>query len=494
MNLFKKFINLFFSFKEQCIGISIDDDVIYAATLVKKKGHPSIKSLVAYPVQKAFPNVKPLYITTGLPPQDVIIKNILLNIRGRFSREKTLPIQAELATFIDKQQLFYETRAVPRTKNYTFHITAKNKITEHINILQKIGIDPARISSTQMALARFAHFLFFKHDLFVVVHITKKQTTYVLVNKGMPEISYNSSFNSKTLWNALKNDSPIEAINLLHFDASLFPNFAKELFQLKQETINALTYFQKEKNFEKIPLLISGNVHDFCFMGEFIKNASPLISETTLCSINVSFYAISIGLALESFYNDKLSLQFRKDEFISIPLVREYRKNFVAAVACLIAFFSLLQVTFGKILDCKEKSINRSLNSMLGFNNSSLNSSEKIHIIEKNINRDKKPLWTMIKNPKVIVLLNWLTAYYPKLQILSLEYDTLKQPFVENQHDKYAVKVILEVSLPEEIAQRFYRDIMRTKMVDHKYEIEWKQIESEKYKTSFFLNENVENI
>jgi hypothetical protein len=474
------------------LGVDASDGNLYTAIVTKKRGRCIINSLAIYLINRSsFLNVKPLYIVSGLPAKDVLVRNILLNIRNIFSRKKTLPVQAEMSTFIDKEQLFYLPSPIPGTKKYAFHMTAKNKIKQHLEEMNKIGLDPHQVSSQQIALLRFARFIDFKHDTFIVMHISKKQTVYVLVNKDTVEATYSSNCNATLLWEAFKKDLPTEEIatkaikrmNLLSFKEDHFIALEQELSKLREETAHALLYFQKQFGFEKIPLLITGDAHLFLSMDEFVKKASAGIATVTLCPVKFSHFAISIGLALDAACFDKMSLQFRRGEFLSKKRIKKYKKQFLLGIVSLsILFFSFYLVTH-TILCKKDKRLTAVLSS-LSYKEPA---HDKVRVIEDKIADSKKFDVLIVKSPKIQDILKWLLQIKGKdIHLTAFNYHVEKR----TANKDYFMKIALEFTAKEENSVKaLYKAIKEDeKFICHEKDISLEKKGNNTYELSFFLD------
>lgn len=108
---------------------------------------------------------KNLYITTGLPTDQVLRREVSLQLKRPLAVLQALPFQLESVLPFDG--IIYP-RLYP-TKEGTDVVvfaTAAPRVEHHLHQMRSLGIDPAQVSCTPLALARFAR-LFFPEEKWI---------------------------------------------------------------------------------------------------------------------------------------------------------------------------------------------------------------------------------------------------------------------------------------------------------------------------------------
>jgi hypothetical protein len=110
---------------------------------------------------------KNLHIVTGLSSEDVVRREVTLKLTKHAAIVKALPFQLEsLLPFSLEETVvhpFFYGHA-DKTDVVAF-ATTRLALKKHLNVLQEKKIDPAQVSCTPIALARFAKLLFSEHSL-----------------------------------------------------------------------------------------------------------------------------------------------------------------------------------------------------------------------------------------------------------------------------------------------------------------------------------------
>ncbi len=141
----------------QYVGLNWEGTTLKVAILSSKGIIERLESFSEIPPELR--QNKNLYITTGLPSDQVLRREVHLKLRNSSAILKALPFQIEaLLPFESSETLVYPSfHPSAEGTDVTLFATSRPKVQHHI---QTVGLDPDQVSCTPVALARFARLLF----------------------------------------------------------------------------------------------------------------------------------------------------------------------------------------------------------------------------------------------------------------------------------------------------------------------------------------------
>jgi hypothetical protein len=491
----------------QFLGLDIDGSDANFALLNSKK---RIIELKTYPLS----NVKQLYVqrgknislTSALEIKQVLVREKNVKATSKSAIKKTIPFQLKSCTSLLSEQIIY-TSIIKRLKNNSsdlfFYLTTKKSLSNHLTALCSLNIDPDYVSSQSQALNRFARLYFPTIKELFLLHIGKTKTIIVHVDDGLVVAHHSAPFGLTKIFDPTINVSS----NLNFLD---FSTIAKKDNSVHLEALDLLEKELKKSflNFsaqgKKVPLFITGQIHSMKNFDLYIQRRFPeMFSEILHIDREADLpYAISIGLSLDTLLKDKSSLQFRQEEFTSKKQLRRARFSLFLFTLSICILSLLLFFTSEKIFKNKEANLLSQLSTIekseqISSSDLSFTSiPEKIKKLnEKIINESKKSPYLSLA-PRVCYLLEWLStnplfkeANKEIVEILTIDYDLVSYPTIENPKKSCLAKVALSLKIKDpEIAKKIHESISKTStLVDLTKEITWEELTVSTYHTSFFL-------
>jgi hypothetical protein len=323
------------------LGIDIEGKIANLS-IVSKGELETIKSCKLKDVKLFYRENNPKVVTTAIDSDKVLIKYKTLFIKKK-DFTKALPFQEETASSIDKKDLIVQTIITAKEKDQrelAFYITKKSFLKSHLEEVKEIGVDPDFISSTSHAQVRFAKYNFPSRNEMFLIHIGNFKTTITLMENGFPKKTH----------------------------------LIKMGLNSKKELINEISkslYIFIEKENKKIPVFITGHVNKIKdFEGDFLLKNSKQISEILkIKNTHTLPFAISFGLALDSYKKDEKTLQLRQREFLPKKFFKKVGRNFLFLFSLSI-FLSFL-IFFQKNRDFmeREKILKESIFDLKKFEN-----------------------------------------------------------------------------------------------------------------------------
>jgi hypothetical protein len=452
------------------LGIDIEGKKANLSIISKGKLE-TFKSCNLEDVKLFYRENKPKVVTTAIDSDEVLIKNKTLLLKKR-DFKRALPFQEETASSINKGDLIVQTLVIAKERDQrelAFYITKKSFLKNHLKKVEKIGIDPDFVSFTSHAQVRFAKYHFpLKNEIFLI-HIGGFKTTTTLMENGASKKTH------------------VIGIGI---------NSNKGIKELINEVSKSFYIFIEKKN-KKIPLFITGHVSKVKnFEGELLLKNSKQISEILkIKNTHTLPYAISFGLALDSYKKDEKRVQFRQKEFLPKKFLKRIGRNFFLLFFLSLLFSFLIFFQKEKIFKKREKSLRKSILGLKNFENISTKADDiegDLEIIKKKIEKEKKVLFPFPLAPKVNSVILWVSKneLFKKenAKITYFNYRLVEYPSLKNFKKRYLVKVDLEFKTENHtVARKFHENLCKgDEMIDGKREVSW-DVEKDLYKTSFFL-------
>ena len=414
------------------------------ALLRKEKGKIHVELL-----KTMAENVKPLYmlrpvlygknveLVTGLDPQDVVLRNLLLKLKSRREILATLPFQVENLLPYKSEELLLLPTLFPQKQGTNIFILAssKNSLSQHLKKNADKEVDPDIVSCIPSALFRFATHYFPKYPSLFIHHPCVEKGVFVVVQNG-------------------------------HLHAA----------QAHREEDFERTWAFMQKKYPAI--------QDVLFFGK--PPPESTFNELRIEDSDLFNYAIPIGLALDPAIGDSQSAQFRRQDNPS-QKHREKKKRQLLRYFGICAGFVIVTLVMGHLhIKSREKALLEAIGA-----------SEYAHLtnaveeLENSLYQQKKSSIAISPLPKVHEVLTWLSTH-PKLtedcSITHFRYQIIKAPRLGSKVKTYSAKVDVEMTTENTRAARSFHEALRkdTVIVDQKHEVHW-NADHGIYRASFFL-------
>ncbi len=468
------------------IGLSLEKEIFRIAVLKKEKKTIAVDLLESFPYGQD--NVKLFYtlppfqagkevqVVSGLSGSDIFIRKLHLPLKEKRKILAALPFQLEsLIPFASENPIVCP--LLKKINNQmtavTLVATAESHLSSHIDALQEMDIKPDAVSSSAIALMRFANWQFPQERRILCFDVQDQKISSVLVENRELVLS-------QTIHVAEKQEVAAEL--------EKFSIYLKQKGAVEDHT----------------PWLLTGK-HDK--VKEILKTIFPGQS-LVLPTPSFSQYAVPIGLALDRAAGDPWSVQFLQKTFTPKHTYEQRKKKIVHFLGfCTLA--TLFMSIGGAIgLHMKQGSLVKKLGTYFpaSLDKDSLASIDQIEkkLSEwENSMRGQKSSFAFLPTvPKVSDFLAWLSTHpgfatedggqKEGTEIKSVHYSLLKYPKIGEAAAPYAAQVELEFkSTVPRNARDFHESLLKgDQIVNGKKEIKW-QTENQTYYTSFELNKAV---
>ncbi len=464
-------------FHRRILGISKEEEGLKVAYVTKHKGKITVDSCecMAFSAKE---NVRlrdeHTELVTGLESHEVVVRSLCLPLKAKRKIFAALPFQLEaLLPFSSDQAITCPfLKAVDqKSTRISLIATSKERLKEHLNAFASWDISPDIVTCAQIALLRFAQWLYPQQKELLLFHCTKQRIQCILIQEGELVLSQ-----------SIKSDASSELERLSVFlkeKAHLVDNTPWIL--LGESSLNAL-WIQTFGDC-RLPL--------------------PLV----LAEEKLHSHCLAIGFALDALFSDARSVQLRQEEFTPPHHLRLRKKRaLLYATSCLI-FTAILGISTMLIAHKKTKALSDKLLFYFPSN-------EKQHIlsiseIEDSLLKSEQFLKKHQKNafpffltvPKVSDVLSWLSTHPsfvtaeggPKegIDIKSMRYQLLKFPTLDDPSLPYQAQVEIEfTATTPRLAREFHEALLKGDcIVNAKKEIKW-QPQGTLYSIQFQLNKS----
>lgn len=532
-------------FQNEALGIEKVEGAVKLAFVVAKQKSWSITKLTTEPLD----DVKPLDIekdenlvqVSALSATDVLVRPLELKLSRKKDIEAVLAFQAEPLIPYPPEEATLDYQLISQEKNLskiTLMSVQSEKLTAHLEELQKENFEPEYVSCTPGAIATFTHF-FFKHlagQSALTIHLGENELLCVLSQKGKLLGDYSLPGGVKGLLKALQDDehlSPQEAwqkLQHLDFTEPLTPKLQKTIEELQQNVSRTVLALAKQHKIQEVSgIFLTGE-------GGYLTYMPILLSETLKIEIGIpestsSFsskelqeYAVPIGLALQGTLDSEEPINFRKGSFAYPDLWKRSKRPLILyGAASLILSLALLvygSASYHKQLDLVKKqyislleTIEKPYSSAEALVHEATPLSLEEHIqmlsasdlenrltsIQEEIKKGPD-LFNLYPNvPRVSDALAWLAknpllkrerkaSNQPAINLTGFTYTMTKRPDFKKRSEPYQVKIDLEFQTLNSTLAREFHDalIAPNEMVDPKNEVKWSQT-GDTYRTTFFL-------
>jgi hypothetical protein len=509
------------------LGISIDKPFLRVALIEKKRKRSEVLYLKSIHLNEP-ENVKQLYtasfkqkIYSSLPTKNTLSRPLEINTHSSRHLEKIIAFQSETMSHFNPAEVLSCPYFVQEGKDKTdilLFTASREGIKEHLQILERLKIDPDCVSATPLALVDYISWKIpHLKDVFIV-DLGSEEWTALCMEKGELKKFHSIDGGTESLLNALWEDRKkilfskeiagiAKQIDLLQLKATFNSHLSSRLIYMQQELSKVIYSFSKQYGAK--PVLFTGRVDAFGQMQEYLKSCfgdSILLNDTLEIPKDEQKYATSIGLAIGE---KSKKLQFRSGEFFP-------KKNWKkAGVYSLIFSCASLCIGIGLIgfsnttLKSKKQEMVGHLHATLSEWDKSL--TEKIFVgdnEEEILNRWNKAVAThskeypfLAKGPKVSEVLSWIYQHpiiqeskreVDPIEVNYVHYQLLQYPQMDAPKDPYQAKIEIEFKTKSPlIARKLHESLyLENGWVDSSQEIHWEATD-DLYRVSFFLNQKI---
>lgn len=462
------------------IGIALSQEHLRIAILSKKKSKLSIQELST--LNNSPDSVQQLYnslsiynhkftISTFLEAKDVIFRRLLLPLTEKRKILATLPFQIESLVMTPDDSMVSASidRITKKSSSIGVFITSQTLFFKHIDFLESKGIYAHFVGCSISNLFRFITWVFPKQKNGVAIYVGSQEMLCLFYQEGRLESAKTFS-----------------------------PDF---------------TYLKK--NLEKYQLFLTQKGWE--------TNCPYLLIEETPCSIDLTSitreifgndqlilenanyhqYALAIGAALEAIAEDGKQIDFSQKMFMTKKTKQHLIKKMFcylgACAACALASLIGMQayvqkkqtVLFAHISSILPEELQTtSPKSIQGWQQHLLSWKNKLSI-------QKIPFPILPTVPKVSDVLAWISAHpafinkgtlKEGMEILSIHYQMLKYPTVDQKNIPYEAQVEIEfIAAIPRLAREFHEALLKeNQMIDTKKPVQW-QAQGNKYRAVFTL-------
>ncbi|WP_194847751.1 hypothetical protein [Candidatus Neptunochlamydia vexilliferae] len=467
----------------EVIGVQKEDSFYRVACLSLVNKELSIKFLEKEEATPSFE--KDAYVVTGIDGQDLLIRHLKTPLKKEGALDKTLPFQLESLIPYSLEEVVVKPLYIVGKEGTeaTFFTVSKGNLGKHITSFQETGLDPEGVSATPVALRRFAQF--FCPTLFsiTVFYVGEKSIQIVSIEEGK-----------------------IGSHLTIHIGSSDF-NDSQVVSKLKREVDRAFCFLShKEGEKEERRIL---------FCGEMARKMESILQDYEGCTLTpvdiegqqgfdpqtLLPFAIPIGLALDALKNDRESIQFRQEEFVSTHSFGMIKKRLIRGGAIALALLVALALSSHLHLKREEKKLLGRTQKIASRYEGEIPALKEIDY-QKGIDEVLAHLNQSLRVPKgedsyfaspplVSDLLAFLSDHpnLKEIEILRVEYTLKNYPSLGNPKETYRPKAHLFFTSSEGKKAREFHDAIVDDggFIDENEDIEWNRNEDE-YEIAFFLS------
>lgn len=508
----------------QVIGIQVDGNFARAAFLQKKRGKIKLCTLKSASLSDAS-SVKQLYlspfkgnIVSGLPIKDTLTRFIELKISDTKHFQEALKFHADATTHFNPAEIisipFVSKKNNGNTQTLLF-TTARASLRAHLLEMQKLGIDPDRVSAHSMALVSYMQWRVPSLQNAFLIDLGYNEWTCSFMERGKLKKAHSLPNGTEGLLTSLWEDRKkillakevegvAKQIDLLQLKSHFNPHLSIKINEMRQELTKIIFSFHRISGQQ--PVVFLGQIDAFGHLPEFLTESfkeAAVEHPPIPLPIEEKKFAIPIGLGLEHIHH---SLQFLQREFFP---KKNWRRT---GLYSLLLFASSIFLSFMLIFFCTNSIESRKSKMIQSLHNtleqwapelkqsifSENTAQENIlnHWIST-VSKHNKEYPYLVQAPKMYEVLNWLNQHpflkqaldeKESIHIEEIHYQLVEYPTIESPQEPYLAKVELEFKTSSPMNARKFHELLLKgdAMVDPSLGIQWEML-NEGYRTSFFL-------
>ena len=455
------------------VGLHIDGDSIHLALIKKKGGKIEIdteKTIASHDALLSEDIIgKKVEVTSGLSPLDVIIRNFDIPLTKKRALKAALPFQLENQVPLPMAESILLSKLHPLDGSSTrVNVVGchKKNLHRHLSQLEDMGVSTNWVSSHPSALQRYAHHFYPTLSSYIAFYIGLYQTCLVAVHEGQ-------------LWASTAIEMGVK-----HIKEPADKQKTKTLkTKFKSDLDRSITFLKSKcKAVLHWDFLSLGYV-DQVFEEKDLSDLE-IQSEIERVDLNHSPFAIAIGLALDTAYQDASTIQFREGSFISSTHLASLGKRLCSSffISALIAVLSF--ATTSALINRKEYSLEKDLNTFienwsaadklqaaefaLGHDcKRSVRIHHKFSHLKKKLREQASFFPVYLEVPSVSELLTHL-SHHPifsnqqhDIDIQSLHYELETYPSIKSLSTPYKAKVRMNLAIPASASATLLHDALQ---------------------------------
>ena len=467
----------------EVIGIHKEESNIRLACMKQVRGEISIEFLEKQ--RDLFFTKKDPFIVTGIEGQDLLLRKLATPLKKERALTKTLPFQLEALIPYQLSEVVVKPIYFPDDEGTeaVFFTVSKKHLSAHIENYDEEGLSPDWVSTTPMALSRFANYVCPETLNLIVFHTGKDKIQIVSIQKGL-----------------------IASHLTLHLGARDFEGGKdqKLIEKLKREVDRAFCFLDHKNQLDEerkilfcgeMALDMEGLVSDAMNMTPVYGDGRGEHSYSEICR-----FAIPMGLALDALKNDERSIQFRQGDYISQKGLSFLKKKLLIGAVSACAIFICGAVTSHIYFTHKEKGMIRHIKGLIGAYQTALPSlrmidtGSKVQEVVDDVNRAlyaSKGKENYFAPPPLVSDLLAFLSDHPNgkdIEITKVDYELISHPSFDHPREAFLPKVKLHFHTEDAKKARMFHDAIvdDESFVDGSREIDWKR-NNEQYEITFYL-------
>ena len=475
----------------QTLGLHIEGKRLYSVHLKARRGRPQIVHFQSVPLAKAPHFVKQIYtknkdvvLATGLSTHEVVTREIRFNLRSKTTLLTALPFQIESnVPFPPEETVAYTLFRKGKGKETFVTLLACKEahLDAHIQQWHSLNVDPYWLSGVPHALHRYAAHFFPKVPSMFLFHVGSGHCTYLVIQNDRLVLSQHIPLGSSHFFHELKKDDASlsdDFLDDINISEAQTPHLYRLSQSFKQEIARVKTFLER-KGYTSLPSLLCGEIPEPVVSILEMQFENPLKAPSTEFSALKPF-AVPLGLALDSLYQDRRSVQFRQDKKSS----KKWRLRFKKILTTYLSLSLVFALLFGSAksfgIATKKRNLEKKLSAIL---EKEVSLEEGIATLEKAAVKPHTST-TLTTAPKVSDVLQWVGTHpllkkgssSTPLEIRRLQYKLERYPKLGEKKEPYLARVELEIlSTTPTLARDFHKALLKgDALVDEKKEIVWK--------------------
>jgi hypothetical protein len=496
-------------------GIQIDGPIFRRATVNRIGQDLRIDDLKTITIGDG--KVKQLYfdsdsgaLVSGLASNDLIIRSFSFIPAKSRKLKQALILQTEAQLHLKPEELLTIAVIDAKEKRATAYSTTKSALAAHLQPLNALQLDPERISAIPAALKTFIRWKAPEIASYFLVDIGMTATNCIWVEKNELQKAHAIPLGFQNLRTAFLEDRKkmisLQEPGKIDFTAlktSQYPTLAEEARSFRREISKLLHSFQCQR-----PLIFTGELESNGFREFLLETLRDCISEDKKIDLSDDEHrhASCLGLAMDYLLNREQPIQFRTGSMLT---PRNWQKLglFAVGLFCAAAGFWGMVFGFGSWwMTKRENEIVQSLETWTAAKDPELrmelfsagsDTKELVNQWLKLIDKNANDYRFLMKAPRVLTFLNWLT-HHPLIDSFrssgdamsfdQIRYQLVSFPRLEATQDPYLVKVEIEFKVASPLhARKFHEMLLQGEgMVDASHEATW-EVFPDRYKACFYL-------
>lgn len=300
---------------------------------------------------------KGVEVATALPLSEVFIKNITLPLVNQGQVYRALDLELSLdGDFLEGGRVYVpKLRKKEGETEVTLFAFTKESMENHLQAIEKLGVNPDAVSTISAAFVRFSSFCNLPKTPYYLFHFGWETSSIHFFDQGeiLQEASFSIGF--KHIIEAVQKDQLLlDAVDMERVQELFLTaleekkgSVIRECFTKIEKSISRIQKYisDKDARAEQVDTIVFTGYSEFC---RAIKSYIPQINMKELVPSHEEYtprqlgsYAIEIGLALDLIQSDDKTLQLAAGDFTpkgqKIKAKKRVQKFFGALSLCVTA-------------------------------------------------------------------------------------------------------------------------------------------------------------